>query len=269
MNQPLPFVGSESVNAKPVEAAARVRAVIGFDVESRRACSRWEDALRMLITQVDAAGIMVMVSGVVGNNNTRTLNPQEFRGFALADGFAPLVFLNGIDTKSAQMFTLAHEVAHIFLGETALSDSAPDLVPSDRVERWCNEVAAELLIPMDYLQGEYRDSHALADEMNRLARVFKVSTLVVLRRLLDARKITRSQFNAAYEAELERLLDLPERGGGNFYLTQGARLSKRFARAIIMDTLAGQTLFRDAQRMLGITKMETFQELGRSLNLPI
>jgi hypothetical protein len=111
----LTFVGSAKLNAPPEKNAARMRDFLGFDLEARRRMGTWTEALRCFIEQADRLGVLVMVNGVVGNNNLRKLDPEEFRGFALADEWAPLVFVNGADTKAAQIFTLAHELAHIWL----------------------------------------------------------------------------------------------------------------------------------------------------------
>lgn len=267
--KPLAFVGSASVRDEIVPAAARIRAALKFDVNERRRMPTWTDALRHFIEQADGLGILVMCNGVVHNNNYRHLDPSEFRGFAMADDLAPLVFINGADTKSAQMFTLAHELAHIWLGQSAVSDAQPVAVPVQDVERWCNQVAAELLVPLDLMRREYNGDAELPDEVNRLARRFKVSTLVILRRIHDAGGLTRQEFWDAYEAEVERLRAIPRGSGGNFYLTQAARLSKRFAAALVTSTLEGQTLYNDAFRMLGFTKQATFKELGRSLGVGI
>ena len=263
----LPFVGSTSLASRIETTAAGMRHTLGFDIEERRRMSTWTEALRHFIGQADALGVLVMVSGVVGNNNRRNLDPEEFRGFALADDLAPLVFINGADTKATQMFTLAHELAHIWLGRSALSDVGPASVPSNDVEIWCNRVAAELLVPLAVLRDEYRRTAELPVEVERLARRFKVSTLVILRRIHDAGGLTREQLWQAYQEELERLRAIPRGSGGDFYLTQAARVSKRFARALVVSTLEGQTLHRDAFRLLGFSKLGTFQELGHSLGV--
>jgi Zn-dependent peptidase ImmA (M78 family) len=261
----LPFVASVGLDTRIDLVAERMRQALRFDLDARRDCSTWTDALRDFITQADEIGVMVMCSGVVRNNNRRRLDPQEFRGFAIADNLAPLVFINGADTKAAQMFTLAHELAHLWLGQTGLSNSDVAIMPEHNIERWCNEVAAELLVPLIVLRNEYRPDIPLIDEMNRLARQFKVSTLVILRRILDANYINRIEFQRVYEEELRRLTSLKKGSGGDFYLTQYARVSKRFARALVESTLEGQTLYRDAFRMLGFSKVSTFNEMGRKL----
>jgi transcriptional regulator with XRE-family HTH domain len=121
--KPMGFVGSVEVGDDVVEVANRIRSTLEFDLEARRRHPTWTDALRGFIGQAEEAGVLVMCSGVVGNNTRRALNPEECRGFALADDLAPLVFINGADTRAAQMFTLAHELAHIWLGQSALTDS--------------------------------------------------------------------------------------------------------------------------------------------------
>jgi len=265
--KPLWFVGSANFESDTAQVAKNIRKALGFSLEERRKIPTWTEALRRFIQQADTFGIMVMVSGIVGSNTRRSLDPQEFRGFALADTLAPLVFINGKDTKAAQMFTLAHELAHIWLGETALSDVGPITMPSNKVEVWCNQVAAELLVPLSAIREAYEGGHSLRDELSRLARWFKVSTLVILRRLHDAGKLTRDELWNAYNEELERLRAMPKGSGGNFYLTLPARVSKRFARALVISTLEGQTLHRDAFRLLGFRKHATFRELAYKLEV--
>ena len=264
---PRAFIGSLNIAGDEVAAANTIRSALGLDLDARRQLPTWADALRHFIEQADSAGILVMCSGVVLNNNTRKLNPEEFRGFALSDDLAPVVFINGSDTKSAQMFTLAHELAHLWLGRTAVSDAEPAAAPDHEVERWCNRVAAELLVPIALMRSEFTRTTPLNEEMNRLARRFKVSTLVILRRIHDVGGLDERAFWSAYREEEQRLKSVSRGNGGNFYLTQAARVSKRFARALVSSTLEGQTLHRDAFRLLGFSKVETFHELGHSLGV--
>ena len=265
--EPLSIVGTADLKDNIVATAAEIRHALNFDIEERRQIPTWTEALRCFIEQADDFGVMVMVSGVVGNNNYRKLDPEEFRGFALADDLAPLVFINGADTKAAQMFTLAHELVHLWLGKSALSDIGPITSPSHQVEIWCNQVAAEILAPLAVIKEEYRASDELSNEVNRLARRFKVSTLVILRRINDAGGLSREELWDAFDEELERLRAIRRGSGGDFYFTQAARVSKRFARALVISTIEGHTLHRDAYHLLGFSKLATFQELGHRLGV--
>jgi len=267
--RPFPFVGSANTTDDVVKAAARMRDALAFDLDERRQMPTWVDALRRFIEQADNLGILVMVNGVVGSNNRRKLNPQEFRGFALSDPLAPLVFINGADTKAAQMFTLAHELAHLWLGESALTDVEPRSAPTNAIERWCNRVAAELLAPLAVLSQEYDRRAPLQQESARLARRFKVSTLVILRRIHDAGGLTKDRFWQEYDAEVQRLTSIPRTSGGDFYLTTAARVSKRFARAVVTSTWEGRSSFTEAFHLLGFKNMSTFRELGQSVGVAV
>lgn len=270
---PQPFVGSAKVGDDIIKTAKDIRAKLGLDIQERQQLSTFVDALRLFIAQADAMGIMVMCSGVVSSNNRRRLNPDEFRGFAMSDPLAPLIFINGSDTKSAQMFTLAHELVHIWAGESAVDDAQASSISGNDIEKWCNQVAAEILVPIAAFKQEYQSTANRDAELQRLSRRFKVSTLVILRRMLDAGGLSEKEFWQAYRTELNRLSAIMKKhaeagsGGGDFYLTTAARVSKRFARAVIANTLEGQTLHRDAFRMLGFSKLDTFRELGRGLGV--
>ena len=114
------------------------------------------------------------------------------------------------------MFTLAHELAHIWLGQSAVSDAQAIYVPDEAVERWCNLVAAELLVPLEAMRREYDRKAGLWDQVEGLARRFKVSTLVILRRIHDAGGLSREEFWQAYMAEIARLASFRREAAGTF-----------------------------------------------------
>ena len=263
------FVGSLSLEHSVNDCADLIRKTIGFDVEKRMNLSTWEQALSEFINLTERAGVLVMRSGIVDNHTRRKLNVEEFRGFALTDSLAPLIFINGADAKSAQMFTLAHELAHIWLGETALSDADMTRTGAQATEAWCNRVAAEILAPTHYLRRALRPGEHIDGSLARLTRTFKVSTLVILRRLFDVGQIERNVFSALYNQELERLKHIQQKrgAGGDFYRSQPGKLSPTFARALISSAMEGRTSFRDAMRMLGVRKISAFRQLGRQLQV--
>ena len=269
--EPLTFISSANLDDDTFVVAAAIRERIHIDVEERRHIPTWTQAFSQMIDRVEDANILVMVSGVVGNNTHRKLNPEEFRGFTLIDEYAPLIFINGADTLSAKMFTLAHELAHIWLGESGVSNTSLIQFPDDRIERWCNQVAAELLVPAQLLEQDYRPDIGLPEELNRLARIFKVSTLVILRRLYDLGYLAWEHYQEIYQEEFERLkkYERPgtKDGGGNFYSNLTRKVGKRFATALIVSVMEGQTLFRDAFKMLGISRADILKKFAEDLGI--
>jgi Zn-dependent peptidase ImmA (M78 family) len=260
---PIAFIGAATLSQPVEEVAEQMRRTFRYEAEARSDCRDTSDALRLLIERAEEVGVLVMVSGVVKNSTARRLDPEEFRGFAIADPIAPLVFVNAADAKPAQLFTLAHELAHLWLGETALSDASLRAVGTNRIEAWCNRVAAEFLVPLAELQAMAIDSPL--DYLDSYKERFHVSRLVILRRLLDASLIDHEQFNSQYAAFSRAPTTTSRSGGGDFYATLPYRASRRFIRALVTNTLEGKTLYRDAFQLLGISSEKTFRKIGQKV----
>jgi Zn-dependent peptidase ImmA (M78 family)/transcriptional regulator with XRE-family HTH domain len=253
----LPFVGRFNYESPPVEVAAHMRAVLGVAVEGG---GNWETFARDLIRAAEEAGVLVMRSGIVGNNTHRKLDVGEFRGFALSDRIAPLIFINAADAPSARLFTFAHELAHIWIGSTGVSNVA--LGNNRREEVVCNAIAAEFLVPAALFLPLWQASDLIVEQrVAALAKHFHVSQLVIMRRALQSGLVDRQVYLAHYLAQLQTFRDA-EGGGGNFYRNAGAKNSVRFARAVIAEAKSGRLLMRDAGRLLGVqpSKINVFAE---------
>lgn len=267
---PLPFIGSRTVQNAPEEVAADMRATLGLPALWSRSLKTWEEALRILFQHIEGAGVLVMINGVVENNTSRRLNVDEFRGFVLSDTHAPVIFINGTDAKAAQMFTLVHELAHLWLGQAGISDFK-ELLPSENaVEIFCNKVAAEFLIPADEMTSAWREVKEAERPFERLARNFKVSPVVAARRALDLELISRAHYFGFYpefkEAAAKRKSESP--GGGNYYLTLGARLGKRFSAAVYIAAKGGRLPYREAYHLTGLSGA-TYDRFGREFGFPV
>jgi Zn-dependent peptidase ImmA (M78 family) len=265
----LSFVGTAKLTTPPENVAQEMREVLKFDMEARSTFRTWSDAFRTLIDRIEDLGVLVMVSGIVGSNSQRKLDPEEFRGFAICDPIAPLIFVNGADTKSAQIFTLIHELANIWLGHSAVSDAAMIADASADEELWCNEVAAEVLVPMEALLNE-SSGNASPKELDRLAKIFKASTLVVLKRMYDVQLISWDEFENRYNTETKRLKEFIEEqagksSGGNYYYTQRMRLGERFSSAVVQGARTGYLSYRDAYKLLGIKTHSTFEKFANMI----
>lgn len=266
---PLEFVGTATLRTEPAQAAAAMREQLAWTSRLRASFISWDAALTTLRENAEAAGVLVMISGVVGSNTQRKLAPEEFRGFALADPYAALVFVNGADSKTAQVFTLAHELAHLWLGSTALSDVEPMSARRFDEERWCNQVAAELLVPMEEFESAFDHAGELRSQLQPLAERFRVSTQVILGRIREMGALSWDQFMTELRIERERVVAIvTERArGGNYYTTKPVQVGKRFARELIASTLEGRTTYTEAFRLLGVKKTSTFEGLGQQLGV--
>lgn len=258
--EPLDFIGSATLETPVVEVASWIREKLGFHAQWAAAHATWEDALRALKRAIEEIRVLVFINGIVNNNTHRPLDAKEFRGFVLTDSLAPLIFVNGNDAKGAQMFTLAHELAHLWLGETGVF-ALPDLQPSEnRIEEYCDKVAAEFLIPSETLRQVWNRSDNLRKKFQPLANRFKVSAIVAARRALDEGLIQRHEFLEFYHGQIQHA----KRGsGGDFFKTQNNRVGARFAIAVDRATREGSLLYRDAYHLTGLTS-DTFKKyLGK------
>lgn len=274
MGEPrLDYISSVHIEESTKVVAARIRERFGFDSTHRAGASNWGAALKVMFEQCEEHGILVTRSGTAKGNTHRPLEVDEFRGFALSDPYAPLIFINSRDSYAAQMFTLVHEVVHLWLGLSGVSNLTGTYAPGVKVEQFCNQVAAEVLVPIATLREQLASMIDDNDPITRLTRHFKVSSLVILRRLKDIGKIDAATFNRLYQREEERFAAIKAKqqasDSGNYYATKNVQVGRRFARALIGSTLEGRTPYREAYSLLGVKKSETFNNFARQLHFRV
>ena len=264
----LSFVASMKDEKNPAKIAAAMRETLGLPQGWAKQQSNWQNALRTLRHMVEKTGILIFINGVVGNNTRRKLNPEEFRGFALVDDYAPLIFINAADYHSAQMFTVAHELAHLWRGQQGVSNYLARDGRHNKEERLCNQIAAEFLIPQEEMRDYWDKSKRAANNVAAMSSRFRASYIAVAIRALEMGLLGDADFRKWCEqwhsGEQKRAADKVKNKGGNFWNTQNVRIGARFGLAVLRAVREGRLLYREAYSLIDL-RGKTFDSYEQRL----
>lgn len=227
-----------------------------FDSENMKS------SFKIIRSKLEAIGIIVMMNGIVGNNTRRALNPSEFRGFVLIDDIAPVIFINARDSDGAKLFTIVHELVHVWLG---LSDfyNTHDYLYNKDSEVFCNKVTAEFLLPLTQFKRYWSEVKAVYPErVTKLAKQFNVGVVTVARRALDERLITTKEYDLIVNKQIEmyQLQQKKKSTGGDYYSTMGTRLDRNLVNAVNDYVNAGKMTYTEAYRLTN-TSRNTFDKV--------
>lgn len=259
------YNGKFSLHDDPQDAGLKLKK---FFKISYRLNLNADDYLERLKCIFENSGILVTSSKVLKNTQHR-LSLSDFRGFALFDDNAPLIFINGNDSTSAQIFTLCHELGHIVLGQSGVSDVVKN--NTIKIETWCNEFAATILMPkkdvIDTFYQHINISQFLADA----TKIFHVNGIALLHRIYNLNLIDKDTLHkewvkaeATYQDELKTLQSSSERSNFSYYKTVYSRLSRLLLQSLISSTSVGNTTFRDATYLLGLKSVSSFDRLVKT-----
>ena len=255
------FFGLTSNSNNPDENARTIRNYLEISEQWYEETNNAKESFSYWREKLNQVGVIVMMNGVVKNNTRRQLDTDEFRAFAMANEWAPLIFINAADTDGARLFSLLHEAAHIALGRNDLfNDRQNSTSTVSAIETLCNAVAAELLVPNERFLIAWDQSDKKEKDFERfseLAKVFHVGITVIARRALDNKLIDGALYRRIANqviAQYNKSKQEKSKNGGDFYNTMGSRLDKNVVRALCESIMLGRTSYTEAFRLTNTNK---------------
>lgn len=254
------FKGSDDTQeiADDVTARLEIQDLVGSGCDKDR-------MLKNLIEKIEKLGILVMRNSILRGNTKKKLNLDTFRGFAIFDEFAPLIFINTNDSKAGQIFTLMHEVAHLWIGQSGISDL--DIRENNKIELACNEIAAKILMPKTKIQKAFRE---FDDDrwLECIADRFSVSTLAVLNRLRSLSLLAPRRYQELYNAELERLSRIPKTrpsGAPPPEVMVRVRNGYLFTFVVTSSVLSGDETYTNGASLLGFKNTDLINKVAKEI----
>lgn len=249
--------------------ADTIRNDLGITVEWYKECANSSEAFNKVRSLLEECGIIVMMNGIVGKNTHRALDVNEFRAFAMVNEWAPLIFINGADSAGGRLFSLFHEIAHLWFGVNDLyNDRRYSAGGIKQIEVVCNAVAGELMVPEAIFLKKWNDYAAgdVHEKIKELARIFRCSGSVIARRALDNKKIDKKVYNQVIEEAIAAYVQAKQEKspGGDYYRVVRSKLDGAFVRALCESVNSGRTSFTEAYRLTNTTS-KTFSEVASGL----
>lgn len=265
------FIGSKYVSDGIENIVNDIRQKLDWEVGQYTQHRTKDSYMTEIVRKAELRGILIMRSSYAGTGTQHTVSVTELRGLAIADNYAPLIFVNSSDAHSAQIFTLAHELAHLWIGQSAISDINFLTNHDEEIELFCNKVAAELLLPQHIFVREWMRSENVDTNCNIIAKKYHVSYFVALKRAYDLNFIDYMTYKTYYENAMseweENKARKNDNKGGDYYRTKGAKESKLFSQAVVSATLEGKLLYRDAFKLLNIKKTKVFEQYAKEIGI--
>jgi len=270
--EPLGFVGSLGMDAGVAAVKQSIVTTIGFDLAEFRRQAGNELAFNKLRAKIESVGVFVMLIGNLGSHHS-AIPVEAFRGIAIADQIAPFIVINDQDARVAWSFTLLHELAHLWLGASGISDGPSEM----RIEQFCNEVAAEILVPRAELAAvtlEGLDEEGQVDAIQRLARQWRVSRPMIAYRLFKAGRISQGswrmldvKFRELFVAErqLEKAAAGEKKGAPSYYVVRRHKLGRAMLDFAARSLNAGTLSPVKAAQVLGVSPRSVFTLLSSSV----
>ncbi|MCX6271028.1 MAG: XRE family transcriptional regulator [Bacteroidetes bacterium] len=272
----LPFVGRFDITANPNQVAEDILRTLGIvpaAYKSDNPISEW-------ISKAEAKGIFISRTSFI--HSRLKLDSDEIQGFAIADPYAPFVFINSDDWNAPQLFTLVHELAHIWIGKSGISnDISPEIEDRGKfhpVELFCNEVAANALIPLAIISNLEKSTFSSSREVFKIAKVLGISSFAFLVRALNLKLISANLYlKMKAEADLEfkaflireeekraKQKESDKKGGPNYFLLQLNRNSRLFTQTVLDAFRGGFIEPTQASNLLNV-QVNKFQKLEAQL----
>ncbi len=260
--QPLSFIGSLRNTKNPMNAAVKIREILGIEADWKQDAPQSNNPLKYFREKMEDIGVMVFLES--GLNSKQQFDPEEFRGFVLNDNIAPFLFVNAADSKTAQLFTIVHEFVHLCKGDGGLIDMDNEKT----TESFCNQTAAEILLPEKQFITKWNQDVNIRDKFNEnvnsIAKYYGVSPLVIARRAKDCLLITKDEYWDFYNNQVNINYNQKKSSGGDFYKNKRYQLSSNFSYSVIIAEKYGQITFREAFSLLGLSS-STFDKFSNCI----
>lgn len=260
-HEPLPFIGSMHNENRVSLIVEKARKLLDLRPDD---WLKAHDArtFSILRNRISSLGIVVMQNGITRANSRRVLDLQEFRGFALMNSYAPLIFINSTDSNAGKVFTLLHEFIHLLLGSSDLfTKESGQQSPDNSLEKTANAAAAELILPtslfLKFWNEEYSSRNGY-EKVKSLSDRLQCSSILIARKAQDHQLISKSEYLRISAETGIKHKKKKAGGGGDYYRAQASRQDPGFLSALHNSVLEGTTSYTDAFRMTNTTNRTFF-----------